>query len=342
MSVIKTIIFTFKKSLILPCLVLIFTLSLPNYCLANNNYFNMLNSWNEGNVKQTIINFVNDVTNPQSSNFVPPENRIAVFDNDGTLWIEKPTYVQVFFMMSRLQELSSQHPEWQDKEPFKAVLSQNWQYLQTINVKQLIELIMATHAGMNQTEFEQQAQQFFDTATHPQLKRLYTELVFQPMLELLEYLRINDFKIYICSAGGRDFMRQFAPEVYGIQSENIIGSTINKKMTLKDSKITLTRLSEIVNPINDREGKPVYIEREIGKKPILAVGNSDGDIQMMEYTTINNNLPSLAILVHHDDSDREYSYTEGTEKALQLAEKYDWQIVSMKKDFKQIYPWENK
>jgi len=259
-----------KKFLILLCLSLIFSFGLPNYCLANNNPFNMLNSWNEGNVKQTIINFVDDVTNPQSTNFVAPENRIAVFDNDGTLWTEKPTYFQVFFMKSRLQKLSSEHPEWQMQQPFKAVLNEDWEYLQTINVKQLIELIMVTHGGITQTEFDQEARQFFTSAIHPDFNKLYPELVFQPMLELLEYLRINNFEIYICSAGGRDFMRQFAPQIYNIPNENIIGSTINKKFILEDNQIKLMRLSEIVSPINDKEGKPIYIEREIGKKPILA------------------------------------------------------------------------
>lgn len=321
-------------------LALFFLLSFPNNSLANSNHLNMLNSWNEGNVKQSIINFVDEVTNPESGKFVAPENRIAVFDNDGTLWTEKPTYFQLFFIVSRIKELSLQHPEWQNQQPFQAILTENWQYLQTIKSEKLIELMMITHTGMTQTEFAQQVQNFFTTAKHPRWQKLYTELVFQPMLELLDYLKRNDFQVYICSAGGRDFMREIPLDVYGIPKENIIGSTINKKFIIEDNQVKFMRLPEITKPVNNYQAKPINIEREIGKKPILAVGNSDGDIAMMEYTTIDHN-PSLAILIHHDDSDREYSYIKGTEKALNLAKKYGWKIVSMKKEFKQIYPWEN-
>lgn len=296
-----------------------------------------LTSWNNGINKQIIINFVESVTDPQNSNYVEPKNRIAMFDNDGTLWTEKPVYFQVAFILNRIQNLAPQYPEWNQKQPFKAVLEGDRKYLERISIPELLEMVMVTHAGMNQEGFERQAKTFLKTAKHPRFQKLYKKLIYQPMLELISYLKANDFSVYICSGGGLDFMRIFSEETYNIPPENVIGSSILKEFKITSDGYELIRKAEILPPINDREGKPVNINRYIGKKPLIAVGNSDGDIEMMEYTVIGQS-SSLALLVHHDDEEREYSYTQGTEKALELAKKYNWKVISIKQDFRQVYP----
>ena len=298
-----------------------------------------LPSWNEGINKQTILKFVESVTDPNNPNYVSPQLRIATIDNDGTLWAEKPMYFQAAFTLSRIQELAPNHPEWKEKYPFKAVIENDQQYLSNLSIPELLEMVMVTHAGMTQTEFESQARQFLTTAKHPRFQKLYPEVIYQPMLELIAYLQANDFTIFICSAGGLDFMRQISQEAYNIAPENVIGSSILKKFQLTSTGSQLIRQAKVVEPINDREGKPVNIERFIGKKPLIAVGNSDGDIEMLQYTVVTHN-PSLALLLHHDDAEREYSYTQETEKALELAPQYNWQVISMKKDFKQVYSFE--
>lgn len=216
------------------------------------------------------------------------------------------------------------------------MLEEDREYLEKISIPELLEMVMVTHAGMNQKEFERQAKTFLNTAKHPRFQKLYKKLIYQPMLELLSYLKANDFSVYICSGGGLDFMRIFSEETYNIPPENVIGSSIVKEFKITSDGYELIRKAEILPPINDQEGKPVNINRYIGKKPLIAVGNSDGDIEMMEYTVIGQS-PSLALLVHHDDEEREYSYTQGTEKALELAKKYNWKVISIKQDFRQVY-----
>ena len=311
----------------------------PSIAMAQNSSNNPLPSWNEGINKQTIIEFVKTVTDPNHPNYVSPQLRIATFDNDGTLWTEKPMYFQAAFTISRIQKLSPKHPEWNDKYPFKAILENDQQYLSNLSISELLEIVIATHAGMTQTEFESQAEQFLSTAKHPRFLRLYKEVIYQPMVELIAYLQANSFTVYICSAGGLDFMRLISEEIYNITPENVIGSSIIKKYKLTSEGSQLIRQAKLVEPINDREGKPINIERSIGKKPLIAVGNSDGDIEMLQYTVVGHK-PSLALLLHHDDGEREYSYTQGTNKALELAPKYNWQVISMQKDFKQVYPFQ--
>lgn len=308
--------------------------------MAQTRLNDPLPSWNEGANKQAIMNFVESITNPDSNHYISPALRIATFDNDGTLWAEKPTYFQAAFTISRLLQLAPQHPEWQKTQPFKAVLENDKNYLSNLSISELLAMVMVTHAGMNQQEFENYAKEFFQTAKHPRFERLYKEVIYQPMLELLNYLQANGFTNYICSAGGLDFMRLVAPEIYGIPSEHVIGSSIVKEFKTTPSGFEFVRQAKLVEPINDRGGKPFNIERFIGKKPVIAGGNSDGDIEMMQYAVMGET-PSLALLLHHDDEEREYSYTNKTETALELAHQYNWQVISIKKDFKQVYPFES-
>lgn len=319
-------------------IVLILNITVLNISMAQTLGSDPLPSWNEGTNKQTIINFVETVSDPNNSNYIVPELRIATFDNDGTLWAEKPMYFQAAFTLSRIKALAPNFPEWQDEQPFKAVLENDQQYLENLTVNELLEMVMITHAGMSQTDFEQEAREFLETAKHPRFNQLYKQVIYQPMLELLAYLQKNEFKTYICSAGGLDFMRIFAEEVYKITPENVIGSSIVKKYEIVSNHSQFIRQPQLIEPMNDQAGKPVNIERFIGKKPIIAVGNSDGDIEMMQYTVINHQ-PSLALLLHHDDEIREYRYTKGTEKALKLAKEYNWKIISIKEDFKQVFPF---
>ncbi|WP_232285740.1 HAD family hydrolase [Crocosphaera chwakensis] len=312
------------------------TLTFSNVAMAQNLSGDPLPSWNEGTNKQTIINFVESIIDPENPNYVAPFLRIATFDNDGTLWAEKPMYFQAAFALSRIRELAPQFPEWKEKQPFKAVLENDQKYLANITVNELLEIAMMTHAGTSQKEFEQEAKEFLNTAKHPRFNQLYKQVIYQPMLELLIYLQNNQFKTYICSGGGLDFIRLFSEEAYNIEPENVIGSNILKKYQIVSNYSQFIRQPQLIEPINDKAGKPVNIERFIGKKPILAVGNSDGDIEMMQYTVIDHQ-PSLALLLHHDDEIREYRYTKGTEKALELAKQYRWSVISMKQDFKQVF-----
>ncbi len=306
--------------------------------MAQGRIADPLPSWNNGQPKQTIIEFVQDVTNPNSDNYLPNGDRIAVFDNDGTLWQEKPLYVQLAFVLEQIKILAPQHPEWQTEEPFKTVLTDPNPDLKSVGtVENSLKLVIATHTGMTQMEFDQQVQQFFKTAKHPRFQKLYTQLIYQPMVELVGYLKLNDFDVYICTGGGVDFVRAIAEEAYGIPPENVIGSAVQKTFELTSQGSELIRQPELVKPINDKAGKPVNIDRYIGKIPAIAVGNSDGDIQMLQYAN-SNPKPNLELLLHHDDADREFDYNHGTEKALVLAQQSDWTVISIKSDFKRIFP----
>jgi hypothetical protein len=297
-----------------------------------------LPSWNEGNAKKSILSFVKKVTTPNAPVFVPPAERIATFDNDGTLWAEKPMYFQLFFALDRVKALAPQHPEWKDKEPFASLLKGDVKQAMAGGMKSILEIVMATHAGMTTTQFEKIVKDWIATARHPQTKRLYTEMVYQPMLELLAFLRANGFKTFIVSGGGIEFMRPWTEAVYGIPPEQVVGSSIKTKFEIRDAVPVLVRLPKI-DFIDDKEGKPVGINAHIGRRPIAAFGNSDGDLQMLQWTTTGQGL-RLALLVHHTDAKREFAYDKGAEKALNEADVKGWTVVDMKHDWKVIYPSE--
>ncbi|WP_419658432.1 hypothetical protein Dvar_72900 [Desulfosarcina variabilis str. Montpellier] len=300
-----------------------------------------LPAWNDTMSKRAIIAFVEKVTIPGSPDYVPPAERIAVFDNDGTLWSEQPLYFQFYFAIDRVKELSANHPEWKTQHPFQAVLEGDMKALATSGKKGLVELIMATHAGMTTDEFAGIVSDWVQTARHPALNRPYTSLVFQPMLELLDYLRAKFFKTYIVSGGGIEFMRPWTEAVYGIPPEQVVGSSIVTKFEMRDGKPVLVREPK-VHFIDDKEGKPVGINQHIGRRPILAFGNSDGDLQMLQWTMAGQGT-RLALLVHHTDGKREWAYDREShigrlDKALDEARAKGWTVVDMKNDWKQIYP----
>jgi len=300
-----------------------------------------LPSWNEGPAKARILAFVQAVTQPGGKSYVAPADRIAVFDNDGTLWSEQPAYFQLMFAIDRVKALAPRHPEWKTQQPFKAVLEGDMKALAASGEKGLLQLVMATHAGMTSDEFDATVRQWLATAKHPTLKRPYTELVFQPMLELLAYLRAQGFRTYIVSGGGVEFLRVFAQERYGIPPEQVIGSSIKTKYELRDGKPVIVRLAEI-DFIDDKAGKPVGIHKFVGKRPIAAFGNSDGDFQMLEWTTSGPG-PSLGVIVHHDDATREFAYDRNSSvgrlaRALDEAPARGWTVLSVRSDWKQVYP----
>ena len=302
-----------------------------------------LPSWNDGQAKQSIINFVNEVTDEANPNFLSAEDRIATFDNDGTLWSEKPFYFQLFFAIDRVKELAPQHPEWKTTQPFKAVLENDMETLFSFGEHGLVELVMATHAGMTTEEFEQIVKDWLAAAKHPRFKRPFTDLVYQPMLELLSYLRENGFKTFIVSGGGIEFMRPWVNEVYGIPAEQVIGSSGKVKFEMRDGKPVLIKLPEI-DFIDDKEEKPVGIHRFIGKRPIAAFGNSDGDLQMLQWTEGGKG-KRLMVYIHHTDAEREWAYDRKSsvgrlDKGLDEANEKDWTVVDMKNDWKAIYPFE--
>jgi phosphoserine phosphatase len=265
-----------------------------------------LPSWNDGPAKQAIVAFVTDVTREGSPDFVPPPERIATFDNDGTLWIEQPIYVQFAYALDRVKALAPQHPEWKDTQPFKAVLDADMTALAATGEKGAVEIVATTHAGMTPEEFRQGVKEWLATAKHPRFGRRYDELVYQPMLEVLAYLRANGFKTYIASGGGAEFIRAFAEERYGIPPEQIIGSRIVTKYERRDGRPTLFRLPQ-VDFVDDGPGKPVGINQAIGRRPIAAFGNSDGDLEMLQWTT-EAGKRRLGLVVHHTDAEREYAY----------------------------------
>jgi phosphoglycolate phosphatase-like HAD superfamily hydrolase len=300
-----------------------------------------LPSWNAGEAKQAIIQFVEDVTQQGGPHYVPPEARIATFDNDGTLWVEYPMYTQVLFAFERVKGLAPQHPEWQTKQPFKALLEGDMKTVGASGMQGLMEIILATHSGMTATEFADQASRWLRTTQHPKFKRPYIEAVYQPQLELLKYLRANGFKAFIVSGGGIAFMRPITQEVYGIPPEQVIGSSVVAEFQVKDGKPEVVRMPKI-NFVNDKAGKPVGIYQHIGRRPILAFGNSDSDMQMIEYTTAGEGR-RLGLFVHHTDAEGEFAYDRkshvGTlDKALDQATSRGWIIVDMKQDWKTVFP----
>jgi phosphoglycolate phosphatase-like HAD superfamily hydrolase len=305
-----------------------------------------LASWNEGAAKQSIVEFVAKVTKEGSPDFVPPEQRIATFDNDGTLWCEQPMYFQLLFALDRVKALAPQHPEWKTKEPFASLLNGDVKAAFAGGERAMLEIIIVTHAGMTTAEFEQIVKDWIATAKHPKFKRPYTDCVYQPMIELLAYLRSNGFKTFIVSGGGIEFMRPWTEKVYGIPPEQVVGSSIKTKYEWRDGKPVLMRLPEM-NFIDDKTGKPVGINSHIGRRPIAAFGNSDGDQQMLEWTQAGRGA-RLMMLVHHDDAVREFAYGAeskiGTFSDALMAEekKNAWTVISMKNDWKVIFPFESK
>jgi hypothetical protein len=300
-----------------------------------------LPSWNDTAPKAAIVEFVEKVSKEGSPDFVPEPERIAVFDNDGTLWVEHPMYVQLAFALDRVKAEAPNHPEWATTQPFQAVLEGDMKTLAAFGEKGLVELIMATHAGMTVEQFNNIVSDWIATARDPRFKKRYTELVYQPMLELLAYLRANGFKTFIVSGGGIEFMRPWTEKVYGIPPEQVVGSSIKMQFDVKDGAPTLFRLPE-VNFVDDKAGKPVGIQEHIGRKPIAAFGNSDGDLQMLQWTTLADG-PRFGLIVHHTDAEREYAYDRKSEfghldKALDAAAINKWTVVDMKTDWKVVFP----
>jgi len=303
-----------------------------------------LPSWNDGATKQSIINFVARVTTQGGTDFVPEAERIAVFDNDGTLWIEQPMYVQFAFVFDRVKVLAPQNPDWKTKQPFKAILDGDMKALAASGEKGLVELIAATHSGMTVDEFTKIVSDWLATARDPRFKKPYTELVYQPMLEVLAYLRANGFKTFIVSGGGIEFMRPWTEKVYGIPPEQVVGSSIKTRFEMRDTQPRLFRLPE-VNFIDDKTGKPVGINQHIGRRPIAAFGNSDGDLEMLQWTTMSGSGARLGLIVHHTDAEREYAYDRKShvgklDLALDGAAVNRWALADMKKDWKRVFAFE--
>ncbi|RWQ82550.1 MAG: haloacid dehalogenase-like hydrolase [Mesorhizobium sp.] len=299
-----------------------------------------LPSWNDGKTKQSIVAFVERVTAEGAADFVPEAERVAVFDNDGTLWGEQPLYFQLLFSLDRVKAMAPQHPEWKDKEPFASLLKGDIKIALAGGEPAIMDIVMATHSGMTTDEFDQIVRDWVASAKHPKTGRLYTEMVYQPMLELLTYLRANGFKTFIVSGGGIDFMRPWTEKVYGIPPEQVVGSSGKTKFEMRDGTPVLMRLPEI-NFIDDKAGKPVGIHHHIGRRPIAAFGNSDGDLQMLQWTCSGPG-PHFCLYVHHTDADREWAYDRDSsigrlDKGLDEAGIMSWTIVDMKADWNKVF-----
>ena len=303
-----------------------------------------LPSWSDTAPKQAIIAFVEKVTKDASPDFVPPAERIAVFDNDGTLWAEQPLYFQLLFALDRIKALAPHHPEWKDAEPFASLLKGDGKAALAGGQASLGKIVMATHAGLTTEEFEKTVNDWIATAKHPKTGQLFTEMIYQPMRELLAYLRANEFKTFIVSGGGIEFMRPWAERTYGIPPEQVVGSSGGLKYEVRDGKPVIVKLPELVLN-DDKEGKPVGIQRHIGRRPIAAFGNSDGDLQMLEWTAAGPG-PRFCLFVHHTDAEREWAYDRESpigklDKGLDEAKAKGWTVVDMKDDWKQVFAVES-
>ena len=304
-----------------------------------------LPSWRDTAPKKAIVTFVEKVTKDGTAGFVPTAERIAVFDNDGTLWAEQPMYFQAFFIFDRIKALAPQHPEWKEKEPFASVLKGDLKTALAGGEPALMEMAMATHAGMTTEEFEKIVTDWISTAKHPSTGKPFTDMVYQPMLELLRYLRANGFKTFIVSGGGIEFMRPWTEKIYGIPPEQVIGSSIKTKFELRDGKPVIVRLPEL-NFFDDKAGKPAAIQHHIGRRPIFAAGNSDGDLQMLQWTAAGTR-PNFCLYVHHTDADREWAYDREShvgklDKGLDEAAAKGWTVAGIKEHWSTIYPDRNK
>ncbi len=320
----------------------VFTLTLIAHSLTQAA--EPLLSWNDTAPKKEIISFVEKVTKKESPDFVPIPERIATFDHDGCLWAEQPMYFQALFAFDRIKALAPQHPEWKDKEPYASVLKGDMKKALAGGEKALLDIVMATHGGMTTEEFDKIATDWIKTAKHPTTGKLYSEMVYQPMLELLDYLRKNGFKTFIVSGGGIDFMRPWVEEVYGIPPEQVVGSSIKTEFKMRDGKPVIVRLPKM-NFINDKEGKPIGIQSHIGRRPIASFGNSDGDLQMHQWTQAGNGA-RFSLYVHHTDADREWAYDRDShigklDKGLVEAKEKGWTIVDMKKDWNKVFSFQD-
>ena len=318
---------------------------LSNKDVVHENVFDQFGAWNDTAPKKAIVEFVQRVTEHGSPNFVPEAERIATFDNDGTLWAEQPIYIQLAFALDRVKALAPQHPEWKDKEPFASLLKGDLKGALAGGEAAIFQIVTVTHSGMTTDEFEKIVQDWITTAKHPATGRPYTEMVYQPMLELLAYLRANGFKTFIVSGGGIDFMRVFAERVYGIPPEQIVGSSGKLRFLMRDSKPVLMKLPDL-NFNDDKAGTPVGIQMHIGRRPIAAFGNSDGDLQMLEWAKGGSGV-RFALIVHHTDAEREWAYDRTSfigrlDKALDAARAEGWTVVDMKNDWKTIFPFGSK
>ncbi len=316
-----------------------------NWSSTASSQTDPLPSWNDTPTKRAIVEFVDRVTKAGGPDFVAPAERIATFDNDGTLWVEQPMYVQMAFALDRVKALAPMHPEWKKKQPFKAVLEGDMKALAGSGEHGVVQLVTVTHAGMTTAEFEKIVTDWLATARDPRFKRPYTELVYQPMLELLAHLRANGFKTFIVSGGGVEFMRPWTERVYGVPPEQVVGSSIKTRFEMRDGRPRLFRLPE-VNFVDDKTGKPVGINEHIGRRPIAAFGNSDGDLEMLQWTTLAGGV-RFGLIVHHTDAEREYAYDRKSQfghldVALDAAAFNKWTVVDMKKDWKVIFPFDKR
>jgi hypothetical protein len=328
-----------RRGLLASAAALPILLGLPRSLQAQTD---PLPSWNDGASKQAIMTFVARVTRQDGPDFVPPAERIATFDNDGTLWCEHPMYVQLAFALDRVKAMAPLHPEWKDKQPFQAAIDGDMKTLAAAGERGLAELILATHAGMTSEEFTKIVTDWLATARDPRFKRPHTELVYQPMLELLAFLRASGFRTYIVSGGGIEFMRPWTERVYGVPPEQVVGSSIKTKFEIRRGIPILLRLPEM-NFVDDGPGKPVGINAHIGRRPIAAFGNSDGDIEMLQWATTRPGGARFGLIVHHTDAEREYAYDRDThfgrlDKALDAAAANRWTVVDMKTDWKVVFP----
>ncbi len=303
-----------------------------------------LPSWNDNATKARIIDFVRAVADPDDPAYVEPAERVATFDNDGTLWVEQPIYTELAFALHRVQDLAKVHPEWKDQQPFKAILEGDRNALVSAGTRGLVEIVVASHTGMSTTLFETIVAEWLRDARHPELEKAYTKLVYEPQLELLRYLEANGFETFIVSGGTVEFIRTFAEEAYGIPPERVIGTSIETRYEVQAGKPSLLRLPAI-DHVDDKAGKPVGIHKHIGRRPILAFGNSDGDLEMLQWATMGSSGARLGLLLHHDDAEREYAYDRASsvgklDQALDAVEGSGWLIVSMKNDWNAVFPEE--
>lgn len=312
------------------------------YLFANAQETDPLPSWNNTTVKKNILIFVKEVTDKNNANYISADKRIATFDNDGTLWLEQPIYTEALYMLNQIKLLAPKHPEWKSTEPFKSILTNDKEAIAHFSIQQFTQIVAATHSGMSTEAFQQSVMDWLKTTKNPKFDRPYTKLIYQPMLEVMQYLRKNDFKVYIVTGGGQDFVRAFAEKTYHVSPEKVIGSMSKTRYVHDTKKTELIKLPEILL-IDDHSGKPIAINLFIGLKPIIAFGNSDGDKEMLEWTQSGQG-KRLMLLVHHDDAEREYAYGPASkvgtfsQALMTAAQKNNWQVISMKKDWKQIFP----
>lgn len=311
---------------------------------AASVYKDHLESWHDGAAKKAIMDFVTKTTKEGSAEFVPKADRIACFDNDGTLWSEQPMYFQLAFAIDRIKAMAPQHPEWKTKQPFKALLEGDMKTVMAGGEKSIMEIVMTTHAGMTTDEFAKSVKDWMATAVHPKTGKHYNEMIYQPMVELLHYLREHGYKTFIVSGGGVDFMRPWVEEAYGIPPDQVVGSSGKLKYDTSKGLTALVKLPE-VNFVDDKAGKPVGIHQYIGKRPVFTAGNSDGDYAMLQWTSTATGYPRFGMIVHHTDEVREWAYDRKShignlQKGLDDAKKYNWLIVDMKNDWKKIYPFD--